>query len=97
VNIPSIVATAASATVVLAALAHGLRKLVRFCQDLAAAAKAGAAAAKTAADRSAQLEPNGGSSVKDSVVRIEAHLKAQDAQIAELRKQIPPPRGRWRY
>lgn len=92
-NVESIVATAAGATVVLGALAHGARKVFQFCQALAASAKAGAASAKTAAERSAQLEPNGGSSVKDAVVRIEAHLRDQDEAIARLQAS---QRSRWR-
>lgn len=86
-DVGSIIATGASATVVLTAVGHFSRKAIRFCQDLATAAKAGAAAAKTAADRSAELKPNGGSSLKDAVTRIEAHLKAQDEEIAALKKQ----------
>lgn len=76
-NVSSIVATAASGTVVLTFVGYIVRKVVKFCQDIAAAAK-------TAADRSAELKPNGGSSMRDAVNRIEEHLRKQDIAIAEL-------------
>jgi uncharacterized protein HemX len=81
VNVPSIVATAASGVVVLGALAHITRKVVRFFQNVAAAAK-------TAASRSAQLEPNGGSSLRDAVNRIEEVLAQQNEHLAEQDKHL---------
>lgn len=86
-NVGAIVAVAAAGCVVLGSFFRAVHAIYKWCRRL------GDAMDKVA-DRSAQLVPNGGSSMRDDVAAIRKHLAQQDAAIAEL--QEDRRRRRWR-
>jgi small-conductance mechanosensitive channel len=78
VNVASILAATATGCVVLGYITKAVRSAYAWCQKLGKAME-------QVQTRSAQLVPNGGSSMRDDIAAIREHLAQQDNAIADLK------------